>query len=126
MSELPPNPDLMLIPQHAPELILSAEKSFSMPALARSVDIYAEHFHLDSDLEAKNKRDEPNSRLRLGLFVRSFSMAVSGRREPLRIDLGGANGTETTPNAFSGGRVSCFIQKLDQKYVDTFNIDGKS
>ncbi|KAH6640795.1 hypothetical protein F5144DRAFT_526654 [Chaetomium tenue] len=124
MAELPPNPDRMLIPQHDPKLILSAETTFSMPDLARSVDIYAEDFHLDNDLVLKNKSDEPKSKARLGLFVRSLSTAVPKGKELLRIDLGGANGTETTANAFGGGQAACFIQRLDQRYVDTFNIDA--
>ncbi|EAQ86630.1 predicted protein [Chaetomium globosum CBS 148.51] len=124
MAELPPNPDRMLIPQHDPRLILSAETSFSMPDLARSVDIYAEDFHLDRDLVLKNKSDEPKSKARLGLFVKSLSTAVPKGNEVLKIDIGGADGTKDTANASSGGQAFCFIQRLDQRYVDTFNIDA--
>ncbi|KAK3297293.1 uncharacterized protein B0H64DRAFT_457362 [Chaetomium fimeti] len=123
MAELPPNPDRMLIPQHDPKLILSAETSFSMPDLPRSTDIYAEDFHLDRDLVLENKSDDPESKASLGSFVRSLSATVPEGRELLKIDLGGAKGTEAAANALSGGQVSCFIQRLDQRYVDTFNID---
>lgn len=97
-----------------------------MPDLARSVDIYAEDFHLDRDLVLKNKSDEPKSKARLGLFVKSLSTAVPKGSEVLKIDIGGADGTKDTANASSGGQAFCFIQRLDQRYVDTFDIDGKS
>ncbi|KAJ4269007.1 hypothetical protein NW762_003080 [Fusarium torreyae] len=135
MAELPPNPDQVLFPQHAPELILSVERSFAPTALTHRMDIYAETVELTRDLVVKNeiddseapdgkKPDKPKNAYRLGLFANSIHTVLPEGRQLLQIDFSGADGTESDTRGHDGGNISCYVQRLDQKSIDTLNIDA--